>query len=320
MAYRYNAISGQIDIISTSGGTGTGNVVGPSSSVAGNFPAFGDTTGKTLVDSLFSPEDFLRAENNLSDVADKTESFDTIAPGTTKGDLIVFNGTNNVRVPIGSNGQVLTANSAQASGVDWTAGSSGLTTLTTTAGIATVTSGNVNFVNGPNITLSANSNVFQVALNDAVYLPNGSVTNPPYSFGNRPQDGLYNDGSQACIAWSGNPCMKFGFTSQVYNTLETYGGITLNRDFVNVSPYNAPTGVIWISVDTTSPRTILLPNSPRANQYFLVKDFSGMAATNPIHVTTPSGTIAFDQGTSVDISVNSAVKTFLFNGTGYEVG
>lgn len=48
-----------------------------------------------------------------------TASFSAIAPTTTKGDLIVHNGTTNVRVPAGTNGQELQADSTEASGVKW---------------------------------------------------------------------------------------------------------------------------------------------------------------------------------------------------------
>lgn len=45
--------------------------------------------------------------------------------GTTKGDILVHNGTNFVRLAVGTNTQVLTADSAEASGVKWAAGSGG---------------------------------------------------------------------------------------------------------------------------------------------------------------------------------------------------
>ena len=51
--------------------------------------------------------------------------FDSLAPTTTKGDLIVNNGSTNVRVAVGTNDYVLTADSTQASGVKWTAASGG---------------------------------------------------------------------------------------------------------------------------------------------------------------------------------------------------
>src|SRR5262249_55760882 len=49
------------------------------------------------------------------------EAFDTLAPTTTKGDIITHNGSANIRLPVGAtNGHVLMANSAQTSGLEWT--------------------------------------------------------------------------------------------------------------------------------------------------------------------------------------------------------
>lgn len=55
----------------------------------------------------------------------KTAAFDALSPNTTKGDIAVHNGTNNVRVGIGSDGQILTADSSQTSGLKWAPGGSG---------------------------------------------------------------------------------------------------------------------------------------------------------------------------------------------------
>lgn len=46
-------------------------------------------------------------------------AFNALDPITTKGDLIAHDGTNSVRVAVGSNTQVLTADSSAASGVSW---------------------------------------------------------------------------------------------------------------------------------------------------------------------------------------------------------
>lgn len=46
-------------------------------------------------------------------------AFDALAPSTTKGDLVAHNGTDNVRVGVGTNGQVLVADSSQSAGVKW---------------------------------------------------------------------------------------------------------------------------------------------------------------------------------------------------------
>lgn len=53
-------------------------------------------------------------------------AFDALAPTTTKGDLIVHNGTDNIRVAVGgTDGHVLTIDAAEASGVKWAAASGG---------------------------------------------------------------------------------------------------------------------------------------------------------------------------------------------------
>lgn len=60
----------------------------------------------------------------------KTEAFDALAPTTTAGDIIYRNGTDNVRLPIGTASQILAVN-AGATAPEWvvpTAGSSPLTT------------------------------------------------------------------------------------------------------------------------------------------------------------------------------------------------
>ena len=51
----------------------------------------------------------------------KTEAFDALSPTTTKGDLIASNGTDNIRIGIGTDGQALFADSLSAGGVKWDA-------------------------------------------------------------------------------------------------------------------------------------------------------------------------------------------------------
>jgi hypothetical protein len=62
--------------------------------------------------------------------SDKTSAFDALSPTTTKGDIIANSGTSNIRVPVGTDGQILVADSTQTSGVKWT----------TVSGAGTVTS------------------------------------------------------------------------------------------------------------------------------------------------------------------------------------
>ena len=56
----------------------------------------------------------------------QTAAFDALAPTTTKGDLIVHDGTDNIRLAVGgTNGHVLTVDSTTATGLAWAAASGG---------------------------------------------------------------------------------------------------------------------------------------------------------------------------------------------------
>ncbi|WP_374035178.1 tail fiber domain-containing protein [Bdellovibrio bacteriovorus] len=63
-------------------------------------------------------------------------AFNGLSPLTTKGDVLGNDGTNDVRLPAGTNGQVLTADSAQASGLKWATPTTG--TVTSVSGTAPV--------------------------------------------------------------------------------------------------------------------------------------------------------------------------------------
>lgn len=71
-------------------------------------------------------------------------------PLNTKGDIFTF-GTANARLPVGTNGQVLTSNSAATLGVDWEAPTSGISLLTD--GVVNSTQTLLNLAAGPGISL-----------------------------------------------------------------------------------------------------------------------------------------------------------------------
>jgi len=120
-------------ILCSATGVGTGDVVGPAVAVANNVAIFNGTTGKIIKDSGLAlsgsntgDQDLsglLTKADNLASVASSTTSFDNISPTTTKGDVITSDGSNNIRLAVGADGLVLTA---QADGsVAWEAAPAG---------------------------------------------------------------------------------------------------------------------------------------------------------------------------------------------------
>jgi hypothetical protein len=115
-------LAGTPDYITISGQTITRNAIDLATDVTGALPIANGGTGQTS----------------------QTNAFDALSPTTTKGDLIASDGTDNVRVPVGgTNGHVLTVDSAEATGVKWAAAGGGKVAqvvVTTTNTPATTTS------------------------------------------------------------------------------------------------------------------------------------------------------------------------------------
>jgi hypothetical protein len=95
----------------TKGGTGVnGTATFPGSGTVAIYPISltADVTGT------------LPVANGGTGQTTATLAFNALSPITTKGDLVSNDGTNDVRVAVGANGTVLTADSVQTSGLSWT--------------------------------------------------------------------------------------------------------------------------------------------------------------------------------------------------------
>ena len=84
--------------------------------------------------------------------------FGAISPLTTKGDIIGYTGGANVRLPVGTDGQLLSADSSQATGLKWINPASGSGTVTSVglnvpASILSVAGSPVTAAGGFNVTL-----------------------------------------------------------------------------------------------------------------------------------------------------------------------
>ena len=99
-------------IVKVTNGTGV-----LSTAVAGDFPTLNQNTTGTAANVTGT----VAIANGGTGQTGATAAFDALGPGTTKGDIIVHNGTDHIRLAVGTNNHVLTADSAQASGVKWAA-------------------------------------------------------------------------------------------------------------------------------------------------------------------------------------------------------
>ena len=110
--------------VTSVGGTGTVNGITLTGTVtsSGNLTLGGALSGVDLTTQVTGT---LPIANGGTGQTSQTAAFDALAPTTSKGDLIVSNGSDNVRLPVGTNTYVLTADSAEATGVKWAVGGGG---------------------------------------------------------------------------------------------------------------------------------------------------------------------------------------------------
>jgi hypothetical protein len=223
---------------------------------------------------------------------------------------------------------------------------SGVPATTTTLGVASfngtqfsVTAGAVSLLSsayvasitaGANINLTGTANNPIINVDNQLLQPSGTAGAPSYSFSADPTTGYYYiaSGPELALSVAGANVMTIGSFNAIINPGTIFnnqvwiqGGIQVNYTNPSSYPYSAVSGTdYYISVNTASTaNTINLPNAPKTNEIFVVKDRSGNASTNNITVTTPGGAVLFDGSTSFVIDSNYGSIQVIFNGTNYEV-
>lgn len=117
-------ISGSGTISGSASGTNTGDVT--LSGTPDYITISGQTITRGLIDLATDVTGALPIANGGTGQVTQTAAFDALSPTTTKGDLIVSDGTDNVRLAVGAtNGHVLTVDSTTATGLKWAASGGG---------------------------------------------------------------------------------------------------------------------------------------------------------------------------------------------------
>lgn len=106
-----NGTAGGVGTVTSVGGSGSVNGITLSGTVtsSGSLTLGGTLSGVSLTTQVSGT---LPIANGGTGQATATAAFGALAPTTTAGDLIVHNGTNNIRLASGTSGQVLSSNGA----------------------------------------------------------------------------------------------------------------------------------------------------------------------------------------------------------------
>jgi hypothetical protein len=158
-----NALAGAVTTAQYLRGNGTNVVM--SAIQAADVPTLNQNTTGTAANVTGT----VAIANGGTGQTSKTNAFDALSPTTTKGDLIVSDGTDNVRLAVGTNDYVLTADSTAASGVAWkaAAGGSSVLTISNKTAAYTVVAGDLGTI------INCTANTFTVSLTAAATLGAG---------------------------------------------------------------------------------------------------------------------------------------------------
>lgn len=171
--------------------------------------------------------------------------FNALSPTTTKGDVIAHTGLTNARLPVGSDGQILTANSAQTTGLSWVNASTNPTIFGPVQNLGfTYSAGTFSITSADGTALSAGNPGYVYLQSKATpgELTRFTITaNQSFIDGSGASEIIGNTfGTTASIAWA-NDCPFFVYA--VTNDSETTIQFMISRDpRASLSPASAEIG------------------------------------------------------------------------------
>lgn len=277
--------------------TGTVNTIGSDSIVFSQFT--GSSSGGVLL-----------IANNLSDVNNKTTSFDNISPCTTQGDVIYYNGTHNVRLAAGTSGNFLQTQGSSANPVYAQA----LIPSNNLSDVSSASSARTNLGLGTAATHAATD--FCATANNL-----SDVANTSTAVTNLGAVHLNGDTMTGLLVLSADPSANLGAATKQYvdavsNTLSNKQSVVCATTANLTATYS--NGTAGVGATLTNSGTLVAfstdGQSPSANARVLVKNQS-TAANNGIYslTTVGSGAVAWvlTRVTDYDTPTQMVVGTFV---------
>ncbi len=220
--------------------------------------------------------------------------FNALSPLTTKGDILTRDATNNIRLGVGTNGQVLSADSTQTSGLKWISPTSGTVTSVDVSGDST----GLTFTGGPitssgTITMGGTLGLTNGGTNNSLTASNGGVVYSDASklnilAGNATAGKVLQSGASAAPTWStptypsgsgsAGKILRSDGTNNVYST-STFADTYTASNLLYSNDANTITGL------ATANNGVLLTNGSGVPSITSTIDFS-----NATSFTLPKGT------------------------------
>lgn len=161
---------------------------------------------------------------------DPVPTFDNLSPLTTIGDLLTVDSFHNVRLPVGPDGFVLTANSAMATGLEWAA-----------AGAASNPFVEMTFAYGdasPQIITTVPANKYVISCSILITEAfNGTGAALEIGSAATPDDIMATSDSAPTVlsTWAVNPNVKYGAPTAIYLTITPGSGATTGRGLLVIN-------------------------------------------------------------------------------------
>lgn len=281
----------------------------------GTNPSYG------AVDLTVDVSGVLPIANGGTNGATAVAGFDNLSPLTTKGDVIVYSGTHNVRLGVGANNTALVANTGATNGVNWAAivnsiaGTANEITASAATGAVTLSIPST-FIAPGSVEVTTSLTVDSLTASGAVYadaskvLQSVALTNGQLLVGSTGADPV----ATTLTAGTGVSVTNGAGSITVANTGVLTFAVSTTSSGVTVTPTSATAGAVSATVDIN---TLLQAFSQLPGNGFVVQTAAGTVTNRSISGTAGNITVTNGDGVTASPTINLATVTQGSSGTSF---